>query len=397
MRGALSYPPRVRATRPSTPPGRIALALATGTGLIVAGVLPGFLTASLAPRIRGDFAFSDSTLGVAVAIFYAVCAITSTPFGTLVDRVGARRGLWLAAALTAAPCLAIAALADSAVALVALLVVAGFGNAMAGPAVSALLKRAVAVHRQGLAFGAQQSGASLGALLAGLALPAVAIPFGWRWAYVAAAGLALVAVGLMPIDRDAAAPAPRAGERHGGVGAVHALALAAVFASAAGVGFVAFLVLYAVHSGISESAAGLLLGAVSLAATLSRVGLGAVADSKRADPLGPVGAMLAASTAGYLLLIVGEPAAVVAGALVVGTLGWAWPGALTLAVVQRSPDAPAWAVGLMMAGLFAGAVCGPLVVGLLAEGGSYTGAWLICATLALLAAATVAATKRAAG
>jgi predicted MFS family arabinose efflux permease len=370
-------------------------ALSYGTALIVAGVLPGFLTASLAPRIRADFAFSDSTLGVAVAIFYAVCAISSTPFGTLIDRMGAGRGLWLAAALTAAPCLAIAALADSAVVLVALLVVGGLGNAMAGPAVSALFKRAVATDRQGLAFGAQQAGATLGALLAGLALPALAIPFGWRWAYVAAAALALVAVVLMPIDREAAAPTRRGGERHGGLGAVHALALAAVFASAAGVGFVAFLVVYAVHSGMSETAAGLLLVAVSLAATLSRVGLGAVADRTRADPLGPVGAMLAASTAGYLLLIVGEPAAVAAGALIVGMLGWAWPGALNLAVVQRSPDAPAWAVGLMMSGLFAGAVCGPLAVGLLAEEGSYTGAWIICAALAVLAAATVVATKRA--
>jgi predicted MFS family arabinose efflux permease len=86
---------------------------------------------------------------------------------------------------------------------------------------------------------------------------------------------------------------------------------------------------------------------------------------------------------------------VVVGALIVGTLGWAWPGALTLAVVQRSPDAPAWAVGLMMSGLFAGAVCGPLAVGLLAEQGAYTGAWSLCAGLAVLSALVVGATRRA--
>ena len=90
--------------------------LVTGTGLIVATVMPGFLTASLAPRIRTDFAFDDSTLGVAVALFYLVSASGSIPAGRLVDRVGATRGMWLGAVLTAFCCLAIAALARSAAA-----------------------------------------------------------------------------------------------------------------------------------------------------------------------------------------------------------------------------------------------------------------------------------------
>ena len=73
----------------------------TGTALIVAGVLPGFLTASLAPRIRHDFSFGDSTLGLAVASFYVTCMVFSTPAGHLVERIGARRGMLLGAALTA--------------------------------------------------------------------------------------------------------------------------------------------------------------------------------------------------------------------------------------------------------------------------------------------------------
>ena len=68
--------------------------------------------------------------------------------------------------------------------------------------------------------------------------------------------------------------------------------------------------------------------------------------------------------------------------------------ALNLAVVQRSPDAPAWAVGVMMAGLFAGAVAGPLVVGLLARADHFTAAWIMCSAFALLAAATIVATRR---
>ena len=167
-------------------------------------MLPGFLTASLAPRIRHDFAFGDSTLGLAVAIFYLTCMASSTPSGHLVERIGARRGMVLGAALTSVSCVAVALVAQSASALIAILTIAGVGNAIGGPAVSALLRRTVEGGRHGFAFGAQQSGASIGALLAGVALPAVAIPFGWRWAYLAAAALAVVAVVL--------APAPGPGE-----------------------------------------------------------------------------------------------------------------------------------------------------------------------------------------
>jgi len=366
--------------------------LATGVALIVAAVMPGFLTASLAPRIRADFAFGDSTLGLAVAVFYAVSALSSPPCGRLVERIGAVRGMRLTAAMTAVSCATVAALAHSAGSLTAALLLAGVANGMGGPTVSTLLKREVAARRQGLAFGAQQSGASLGALLAGLALPAVAIPFGWRWAYLGAAVLGLAAAALAP--RDVARPA--SGSRATpprGLTSIHAIALAAVLASAAGVGFVSFLVSYSVKSGLDEAAAGLLLAGVSLVATLSRVGLGLVFDRRGGEPLRPVAAMLVASVGGYLLLIAGEPTAIVVAALLAGSLGWSWPGGLTLAVVQRSPDNPAWAVGVMMSGLFAGAVAGPLLVGGLADRGAYSEAWALCAVLALFAGVTLALTR----
>lgn len=368
----------------------------TGTALIVAGVLPGFLTASLASRIGHDFSFGDSALGLAVAVFYLTCTVGSTPFGHLVERVGASRGIRMGAALTAVSCLAIAAFAESAGALTVILVLAGLGNAIGGPAVSALLRRTVAAGRHGLAFGAQQSGASIGALLAGLALPVVAIPLGWRWAYVAAATLAVVAAtlapsvaaGQAPSLRGSAEPAPRQ------IASIRALAVAATLASAAGVGFVAFLVTYSIDQGISEGAAGLLLGAVSLTATVSRVGLGLIADRSGKDPLHLTALILGASAIGYLLLIGGEPALIVLAALIVGSIGWSWPGTLTLAVVSRRPAAPAWAVGVMMSGLFAGAAAGPLLIGLLAAHDHFALAWSLCAGLALGAAATIALTRR---
>jgi predicted MFS family arabinose efflux permease len=189
-----------------------------------------------------------------------------------------------------------------------------------------------------------------------------------------------------------AAPAPR---RRGRLGSVHAIALAAALASAAGVSLVSFLVSYAVRSDLGEAEAGLLLGGLSLVATLGRMGLGMLFDRTGREPLALLAAMLAAAAGAYLLLIAGEPLAVVVAALLAGALGWSWPGGLTLAVVRRRPDAPAWAVGVMMSGLFAGAVAGPLVVGLLAEHGSFTAVWSLCAGLVLLAGLVLAATRRA--
>ena len=61
-------------------------------------------------------------------------------------------------------------------------------------------------------------------------------------------------------------------------------------------------------------------------------------------------------------------------------------------MVSRRPDAPAWAVGVMMSGLFAGAAGGPLLVGLLAAGEHFAAAWSVCAALALAAATTIALT-----
>ena len=310
------------------------------------------------------------------------------------DRIGATVSIRVAAVSTAVSCVALAALAQSAAALIALMLVGGLGNAMAGPAASALLRHEVEGHRHGLAFGAQQAGAPLGALLAGLALPAIAIPLGWRWAFVGTAALAVVVAAVAPAAQPsgvASAAAARATHR---LSAVHALGLAAVLASAAGVGLVAFIVIFGVKSGLSEGAAGLLLAGLSLTAMISRIVLGVLADRPGLDPLRPVAAMLAASAVCYLALTAATPGPVVAGALLAGVLGWSWPGALQLAVVQRSPEAPAWAVGVLMAGLFAGAVAGPLVVGVLAETGWFAGGWIACAVFALGAAGTVAATRR---
>jgi predicted MFS family arabinose efflux permease len=116
---------------------------------------------------------------------------------------------------------------------------------------------------------------------------------------------------------------------------------------------------------------------------------GVLADRGDQDALRPVPAMFLLSAGAYLLLIAGGPGLIVVAALLAGSFGWAWPGALNLGVVQMSLEAPAWAVGILLAGLFAGAVVGPLAVGLLGDHGHFAEAWVLCAGFAVLAAATI--------
>lgn len=374
------------------------LSVVAGMGVVAAGVLPGFLSASLAPRIARDFAFGESALGLAIGLFYLVCAVLSWLAGGWVERLGTMRALRLGGASSAASCFGVALFAQSAVALTALIIVGGLGNALAGPAVSSLLRRDVPEERHGMALGLQQAGAPAGTLIAGLSLPAVAIPFGWRWAFVLAAVLSLVSAAAAAGRGGDGAPIgprrPRAAGARTGAKPVRIVALSAALASFASIGLIAFLVIYAVRSGMSEGQAGLLLGAASVLSMLSRAGSGALADRPRTDPLVIVAAVLLLAAAATLLLLLATPLAVSVAALVALGVGWGWGGPMTLAVIRASPDSPAWAVGVMMAGLFGGAVAGPLVLGVLADRGEFGVAWLICSACALLAAIAALAARR---
>ena len=91
-------------------------------------------------------------------------------------------------------------------------------------------------------------------------------------------------------------------------------------------------------------------------------GAGVRADRVSTNRLVPVAGMLAARRpAGYLVLMSGDPSFMGFGIVVTLTLGWGWPGLLTLAVVELYPDRAAATTGTIMAAIFAGGFCGPLI------------------------------------
>ncbi|MGH3682535.1 MAG: MFS transporter, partial [Natronosporangium sp.] len=177
----------------------------------IASVVPVFLVGGLAVQIGAELDFSPAGLGVAVAIYFGVSALTSVPAGALVERFGpvvtAR-----AAILLAAGCLLAIAAATSYPTLVAVLALGAGANGLGQLSSNATLTQ-VPPGRQGLSFGIKQAAIPLATLLAGVSVPAVALTLGWRWAFGFAAVAALGARALVPPDGRGARRGPRMGLR----------------------------------------------------------------------------------------------------------------------------------------------------------------------------------------
>jgi MFS family permease len=367
----------------------------------VLGVLPAFLTGALAVQIRADLGVGLGLFGFAAATLFGVSGLCARPGGRLVQRLGSRRGAALAAAL-ATTSLTVIALAGSPAALVAGLAVGGLGNAVAQPSANAVVSELVTEHRLGVAFGIKQSSIPAATLLGGLAVPGVALVFGWRWAVAGAVGLAVVLLlASLTGGRDAGrragsarAPAARAPDRGLPRGGLVVLTLGGFLGSAAATPTGIFLVDSAVAAGMGAGAAGLLFAACSVLGLVVRIGFGWWADRHpgRSAYLF-IANLLALGTLGYALLATGSVPASVAGGVLAYGAGWAWTGLFHFTVIRDNRGAAASVTGFVQTGLSLGAATGPLLFGLVAQA-SYSAAWLTTAALGLAAAVTVRVSRR---
>jgi nitrate/nitrite transporter NarK len=273
--------------------------------------MPVFLVGGLAVQISGDLGLTRAGLGLAVAVYFGVTALGSLPVGALVERLGSARTGRAAVLLAGAAMLAIALAARSVPLLLLLLAVAATANSLGQLSSNASLAQWVPPRRHGISFGAKQSAIPLSTLLAGLAVPAVALTVGWRWAFGLGALLAVGALALVPPDGRGA----RA--REGGrVGAALALlGVAAALAAGAANALGAFLVDSAVARGLAQSTAGLILTLGSTVCVAARLTVGWVADRYGRGHLGLVAGLLGVGGAGVALLGAPGRAALAVGVL----------------------------------------------------------------------------------
>jgi len=356
-------------------------------------VLPVFLTGGLAVQISAELGFDPAGLGLAVALFFGVSACAALPAGWLVERWGSGPTSRLGVLGSAAVMLTVAGAAHSYAGLVAILLCSAWCNVLGQLSSNLVLACHVPPAWLGLSFGIKQSAIPLATLLAGAAVPTVALTVGWRWVYVLGAGLALAALLVAPWDtvgreRTAATPGERATAALSVIG--FAAGLGAAAASVLGI----FLVASAVDRGISAGLAGLTLTLGSVAALAGRLLNGWLADRRCGGNVTVVTASLVAGAAGLALLAVPGSAALVAGTLLAFGLGWSWPGLLQFAVVRLNPSAPAGATSIVQAGVYAGGFGGPVGFGVLAAQASFSVAWVASAVVMLAAAGLMVLGRR---
>lgn len=151
-----------------------------------------FTVAVLAERIAPELGVPKSLVGYYVALVFLGAGLVSFASGGAIARFGPVRSVQLGI-LVSVPAIL---LANTALLWVfpisALLIGVGYGPFT--PAVSRILARASTPRWRGVVFSIKQSGAPLGTMFAGLALPALEKPFGWRIAVVCSVALLLLTV-----------------------------------------------------------------------------------------------------------------------------------------------------------------------------------------------------------
>lgn len=372
-----------------SPAVRAAIGAVTTTTVCTLSV---FLTGGLAVQISAELGLDPAGLGLVVALYFAVSALASLPAGWLVERFGSVVTGRAAVLGAAAVMLAMALLARSYGALVAILLSGAWCNVLGQLASNLTLARHVPAERLGLSFGVKQTAIPVATLLSGAAVPAIALTIGWRWAYVIGAALALAALPLLP--RSGARRERQAADRELATAALSVIAVASGLAAAACTALGIFLVASAVDRGVDAGLAGLTLTLGSIVGLTLRLIHGWLADRRSGGHIAVVAGSLLLGAGGLALLAAPGPVALVAGTVLGFGLGWAWPGLLQFAVVRLNPSAPAAATSIMQVGVYGGGFVGPIGFGFLATHFGFPAAWLIGAGSMLVAAVLMTVGRR---
>ena len=354
----------------------------------VSTVLPGFLIGAMSVQVSAEMGVSEAAYGWGLGSFFGAAMLGSILLGRLSQRIGALSQMTLALGVSAAAQLALAATARSFGAVIGFLVVAGLCNAANQASVNLALAQA-RLPRLGLAVSIKQSGLPTATLLAGFAVPALALTVGWRWAYVASAGFALASLMMARAAAGSSTPraaangasAPKSSSRDlFGAAAVGAfLAFSAGSLNAWGVGS-------GVDAGLGEGAAGLFLSLGAATGITLRLICGWVSDTMRARPFMVGGVTAMVGSAGMALLALRSPGLHVAAMLLAFGAGWIWPVFTNFGIVRANPEAAGAATGVTQMGIYVGVFVGPLFTGWIIEHSGYPLMWLAVAASSVIGA-----------
>ncbi|MBI2204304.1 MAG: MFS transporter [Candidatus Rokubacteria bacterium] len=390
----------------ATRPGRGAWsALTLTTGGHAAGSFAMLAVAPLAPLLLDALNLGRAQVGLLLPAAYLGGVLMALPAGWFTDRLGVRLTLGLGLVLIGVMVSAGAAAATFP-ALLACLVIGGFGFSVLNPATGKAIVDWFPPRRRGAAMGIKQTGLTLGGVAASLALPPIAAAFDWQDALFVA-GFVAVLIGVVitlvyrrpPVAAAATPPSrPRVVEAMGflrrpGVAVVFVCGFLLSIAQSSLLGF---LSLYARETfAFTAVAAGQLLAFAQVGGTAGRLAWGFVSDrwfGGRRRPGIVVNALLGAVS--YALLSFGPrlsddflpPLALVAG---IGAFGWV---GLYFALVAEigGPRHAGVLTGLSVIFSWSGVLVGPPLFGVVVQmTDGYVAPWLVLAGIGLVVAAVL--------
>jgi MFS transporter, ACS family, hexuronate transporter len=161
------------------------------------------IIALLKPTLQIEFGWTDRDYGHMASAFQFAAAFGYLAAGWFLDRVGLRRGFALGVAIWSVACMA-HAFARTVVQFVAARAILGAAEAMGTPAAVKSAATFFGVRQRTIALGIVNTAPNIGAVITPLAIPAFAVAFGWKAAFIVAGGLGLVWVvawWLADVDR----------------------------------------------------------------------------------------------------------------------------------------------------------------------------------------------------
>jgi len=350
-----------------------------GVSVTAIVIMPVAVLGAAAPMVRADLSIAEGTLGLLVGLFFLAGAVASVPAGRASRALSLKAMMIGACGLAAVTLTSITVWAGSIWALGICLAAGGVANAAGQVSVNHWLARNRPMHRQGLSFGAKQAAVPLASLCAGLLLPAVIVPFGWRAGFLVGTVLALLGIFALSgirSSREAGEARRREPSRRAPRMSLALLTGVGFLGAAGGTCLAPFMVDYLTTRGLTADTAGLLLSLGAAAGITARLAAGILTDLFAVWPLSIIAALLASGGVGIAMLAVGASGFLLVAAVMLSFLGaWGWPGLLPLALTRASPEVFRAGAGMIVMGPLAGAVAGPSLFGLIVERAGYPAGW----------------------
>lgn len=166
------------------------------------------ILALLKPTLQAEFSWTDGDYANMQSAFQVAAAFAFLGTGWFIDRVGLRKGFGLGVALWSLAAMA-HAFAATVTAFITARAVLGAAGSIGTPAAVKSAATYFSPKDRSLALGIGNVAPNVGAVITPLAVPAIAVAFGWQAAFLVAGGLGLVWVVVWFAVR-LPAPAPQA-------------------------------------------------------------------------------------------------------------------------------------------------------------------------------------------